>query len=181
MLDRKIGAIRGHFAHVLGERIVRYETAELLLSDGSWVGWPDLPIRLYTESGGLVAISWSRFEDLWLAGDASLPFPIDEAEVRWIINGHDLINAAVGASIRSVRLGRGGMSIGGREVEIWTRLAIELDRGWLEVFNALDENGYAFHAEEPSGTFIACVPPGRSQIPGPDNHSREATSGSATE
>jgi hypothetical protein len=35
---------------------------------------------------------------------------------------------------------------------------IELDRGWLEVFNALDENGYAFHTERPVGIFIPCIP-----------------------
>lgn len=157
MRDRRIKDIQAHFAALIGERIIRYETAELLLADGTWESWPDLPIRLYTESGRVVAISWSRFEDLWLADDLSLPFPIGDTKVRWVVNGLEAINAAVGASIRSVRLGQGEMTIGGRGVEIWTRLVMELDRGWLEVFNALDENGYAFHAEEPSGTFVSCV------------------------
>jgi len=57
-----------------------------------------------------------------------------------------------------VMLGRGEMSIGGKAVEIWTRLVIGLDEGWLEVFNALDENGYAFHVERPAGVFIPCLP-----------------------
>ena len=42
--------------------------------------------------------------------------------------------------------------------EIWTRLVIELDEGWLEVFNALDENDYAYHEDRPAGVFIPCLP-----------------------
>jgi hypothetical protein len=158
MIDRKIEDIRAHFATIIGEEIIRYETAELLLDDGSWEGWPDLPIRLYTGSGRVVAISWSRFDDLWFADGPTLPFPIGDSAVRWVINGLEEINPAVGASIKSVMLGRGEMSLEGEEVEIWTRLVIELDRGWLEVFNALNENGYAFHAERPVGSFVPCIP-----------------------
>ena len=158
MTDRKAEDIQAHFSDFIGERIVRYETAELLLIDGIWASWPDLPIRLYNESGRVVAISWSRFDDLWLADDLSLPFPIGDSTVRWVVNGLEEINSAVGTTIRSVMLGRGEMSIEGTEIEIWTRLVIELDRGWFEVFNALDENGYAFHAEQPSGEFVRCVP-----------------------
>jgi hypothetical protein len=53
-------------------------------------------------------------------------------------------------------LGQGEMAVEGREVEIWTRLMIETDRGWVEIFNALDENGYDLHAEKPAGTFVGC-------------------------
>jgi hypothetical protein len=158
MIDRKVYDIQAHFAVLLGETITRYETAELLLDDGTWDGWPDLPIRLYTGSGKLVAISWSGFDDLWLADDLSLPFSIEDSTIRWANNGIEKLDAAIGASIGSITLGKGEMSIGGREVEIWTRLVIELDRGWLEVFNALDENGYAFHVERPAGVFIPCLP-----------------------
>lgn len=158
MIDRKIEDIRAHFAPAIGEKILRYETAELLLHDGTWGSWPDLPIRLYVGSDRIVAVSWSRFDDLWLADGLSLPFSIGESVVRWVVNGLEEINAAVGASIQSVMLGRGEMTIGRKEVEIWTRLVIELDRGWLEVFNALDENGYAFHTERPDGIFVPCIP-----------------------
>ena len=48
------------------------------------------------------------------------------------------------------------MSIEGTEIEIWTRLLIETDKGWIELFNALDENGYDFHEGQPSGDFISC-------------------------
>lgn len=157
MIDRKIEDIRAHFAPVIGEKILRYETAELL-HDGTWGSWPDLPIRLHVGTDRIVAVSWSRFDDLWLADGPSLPFSIGESVVRWVVNGLEEINAVVGASIQSVMLGRGEMTIGGREIEIWTRLVIELDRGWLEVFNALDENGYAFHTERPDGIFVPCIP-----------------------
>lgn len=42
-------------------------------------------------------------------------------------------------------------------VEIWTRLLIQVDEGWLEVFNALDENGYIFHAARPAGSFVSYI------------------------
>ncbi len=158
MIERKTEDIRAHFAPIIGEKILRYETAELLLSDGTWESWPDLPIRLYVGSNRILAISWSRFDDLWLADGLSLPFSTGNSAVRWVINGLEEINTAVGASIKSVMLGRGEMSINGEDVEIWTRLVIELDRGWLEVFNALDENGYAFDPERPVGTFTPCIP-----------------------
>jgi hypothetical protein len=54
-------------------------------------------------------------------------------------------------------LGRGEMSIEGKEIEIWTRLLIATDRGWLEVSNALDENRYDFHVEMPGGDFVSCI------------------------
>jgi len=49
------------------------------------------------------------------------------------------------------------MSIEGRDIEIWTRLVIQVDGGWLEIFNALDENGYAFQRQKPDGEFLPCV------------------------
>jgi hypothetical protein len=157
MIDHKIGEIRSHFAGVVGARINRYETAELQLDDGTWDQWPDLPIRLYTDTGDVIAISWSRFDDLWIASDLSLPFSIDGSTTRWVSNSIDRINPAVGTSIRSVMLGQGEMTIGGKEVEVWTRLLIQLDKGWLEIINALDENGYDFHIEKPTGDFIPCI------------------------
>ena len=166
MIDRKVSDIQAHFAVLLGETIARYETAELLLDDGTWESWPDLPIRLYTRSNRLLAISWSRFDDLWLADDLSLPFPIEDSTIRWVNNDIEGINAAVGASIESVMLGRGEMSIGGNPVEVWTRLVMGLDGGWLEVFNALDENGYAFHIGRPAGDFIPCLPAGQAPSSG---------------
>jgi hypothetical protein len=157
MTDRKIGEIRSHFAVALGARINRYETAELQRVDGTWDDWPDLPIRLYTDAGTIIAISWSRSDDLWIAGDLSLPFSVEGSTIRWVKNRIDRINAAVGGSIRLVMLGQEEMSNEGRDDEIWTRVLIQLDSGWLEIFNAGDENGYNFHAERPAGNFIACT------------------------
>lgn len=50
----------------------------------------------------------------------------------------------------------GDMRIENREIEIWTRLVIDFVDCWLEVFNALDENGYHLHDEIPSGEFVNC-------------------------
>ena len=156
MIDRKIEEIRSNFAAVIGARIKRYETAELQLDDGTWIPYQDLPIRLHANTGEIIAISWSRFDDLWISRDLSLPFSIEGSTIRWVSHGIERINAAIGSPIRSVMLGQGEMSIGGREVEIWTRLLIQLDNGWLEIFNALDENGYDFHIEKPPGNLIPC-------------------------
>lgn len=147
-----------HFVAIIGETILRYETAELLLVDGTWESWPDFPFRLYTESDRLVAISWSRVDDQWLADDSSLPFSIEDSTIRWVNNDIEGIKTAVGASIESVMLGQGEMSIEENPVEIWTRLVIGLDEGWLEVFNTLGENGDAFHVERLAGVFLACLP-----------------------
>jgi hypothetical protein len=157
MVECKVRDIRERFGPVIGQAILHYETAELLLGDGSWSDWPDLPIRLYTEPGSLVAVSWSRFDDLWLANDTSLPFPTEGSDIRWVVDGIEAITPVIGKAIRSVMLGQGEMLVDGKPVEIWTRLLIRVDGGWLEVFNALDENGYAFHDEMPEGIFIPCL------------------------
>ncbi len=151
--DTKLKSIRSTFASAIGAKLVGYETAELLLTDGTWSPWPDLPIRLRFADGQLISVSWSKFDDLWLANDESVPFSIEEDSVRWIEKGIDRINVCLGSAIRSVWLGQGAMTWGGVEAEIWTRLALEFDIGWLEIFDALDENGYAFHAKRPMGQF----------------------------
>ncbi len=153
----KVSAIQKHFARLIGSRINRYETAELLHDDGTWGSWPDLPIRIYTESNSLISVSWSRFDDLWLANDHSLPFAAVEATTRWIENGVAAPKGCLERTIHGVMLGRGEMSIEGREIEIWTRLVMDLGDRWFEIFNALDENGYDLHTTKPIGEFIDCI------------------------
>lgn len=153
----KVREIQACFSAVIGEKFIRYETAELLLSDDTWNPWQDLPIRLHTHTGKLISIAWSQFDDLWIANDSSLPFSVDVSTTRWVSNSVEKINAALGATIKSVMLGQDEMSIEGSDIRIWTRLLIQVDEHWLEIFNALDENGYDFHTERPIGTFITCV------------------------
>jgi len=156
-IDNRVGAIRRAFGPAIGRRLSSYSTAELLHDDGTWGPWRDLPIRLEWSSGHLVAASWSRFDDLWISTDLSLPFNTEGLTVRWVCNALEGLNRAVGATLQSVALGRGEMSIAGRDIEVWTRMVLQTDRGWLEVFNALDENGYEFHLTPPPGTFVPCI------------------------
>jgi len=142
---------------LIGRRLSQFETAELQLLDGDWVAWPDMPIRLYDDFGGIVSISWSRFDDLWIEPGLGLPFDTDQERLRWVTNGIMSIQPAIGKRMKSVMIGRGEMTWDGREIEIWTRLLIECDGGWLEIFNALDENDYAFHTNMPAGTFLPCL------------------------
>jgi hypothetical protein len=153
----KVDAIRRCIAPLIAARIDRYRTAELLHDDGTWESWPDLPIRIYTDSQLPVSVAWSKFDDLWLANDDSLPFDVDDARTRWIENKIVAINGCLGRTIRGVMLGRGEMSIEDREIEIWTRLVIDLEYRWLEIFNALDENGYELHSSKPTGEFVNCL------------------------
>ena len=117
----------------------------------------NLRIRIYTDSRSLVSVSWSRFGDLWLANDDSLPFAAEDATTRWVENNTSGINDCLGKTIHGVMLGRGEMSIEEREIEIWTRLVIDLVDRWLEIFNALDENGYDLHNTKPTGGFVNCI------------------------
>ena len=141
---------------MIGTTLSAYSTAELLHDDGNWGAWPDLPIRLEWGSR-LTAVSWSKFDDLRIATDASLPFAVDGPSVRWVRNGFPSLNRALGGALLSAALGRGEMSIEGRDIEVWTRLLLQTDRGWLEIFNALDENGYEYHPERPRGLLEPCV------------------------
>jgi len=153
----KVDAIRTHFKPLVGTRLVRYQTAELLHEDGTWQSWPDLPIRIVTDNSSLISISWSCFDDLTLTNDDANPPWVDSATTRWIDNSIEAVNGCLGQMIRGVLLGRGQMSIGDREMEIWTRLIIELEDCWLEVFNALDENGYQLHHTLPNGEMCRCL------------------------
>ena len=156
-VDEKVRDIRRAFGPAIGSRISAYSTAELLHPDGTWDAWPDLPVRLVWGLGEVIAVSWSKFDDLWIATDDELPFSVKGSTVRWVQGTSAHLDRAVGTTIRSVALGRGEMSIEGTDFEIWGRLLIQTESGWLEISNALDENGYAHYPERPSGEFIPCV------------------------
>jgi len=156
-LATKIALVREAMSGLIGKSLTKYETAELLSDEGTWEAWPDLPIRLYTDSETVVSVSWSGFDDLWIEQGMKLPFLAEGVTVRWIQNGISKIQSAVGNVMHAVLLGRGEMSIEGRDLEIWTRLLIECEGGWSAIFNALDENGYAFHTTMPSGSFVKCI------------------------
>ena len=87
----------------------------------------------------------------------SLPFPLGDASIRWVRNSIEKINGVVGGTISAVMIGLGEMSIEGRDVEVWTRLVIRVGDSWLEIFNALDENGYDVHVSMPGGNFNRCI------------------------
>lgn len=60
--------------------------------------------------------------------------------------------AIIGATISGYEAAE--LQLDGRNLD---EIVDPLDKGWLEIFNALDENGYDFHAEKPSGKFIPCI------------------------
>lgn len=157
MIEDKINSIRIACTPLIGKTIERFETAEILHDDGTWDDWPDLPIRIYGDGPKLLSVSWSKFDDLWLSNDTSLPFVAEDATTRWKLNGIARITGIIGRTVQGASIGRGEMSIESRDIEIWTRLLFDLDGVWLEVFNALDENGHDLHVLKPDGEFIDCT------------------------
>lgn len=156
-LEAKQAAIQAAMSGLVDRRLLRYETAELRLDDGTWGAWNDLPIRLYVDDGEVVSVSWSKFDDLWIERGLRLPFSIEGSTVRWVENALPALNQALGQRIFSVSLGTDNRAIADRGFATWTRLLLELESGWLEVFNALDENGYEFYATRPEGRFERCI------------------------
>ncbi len=151
----KIEALRRHFAPLIGNELSAFETAQIKL-DGEWDQWFDLPIRLYFGENALVSVAWSHFDKLFISGDKSQNFPTDGSEVRWVFNSVDEVRDAISGTLKSVSLGLGDVSINNQQIEIWTRLLLEQDKGWLEIFNGLDENAFLFHRTKPAGKFVNC-------------------------
>ena len=157
MVQEKLDLIREYFLPLNGQTIVRFESAEILHDDGTWSEWPDLPIRLFTDHGHAVSICWSRFDDLFIVEGYALPFAVDPETTRWRTNLPEKLGSIIGRKICGTMIGRGEMSIEGKDIPIWTRLVLNLDGTWLEIFNALDENGYELHDSQPDGEFQMCT------------------------
>ena len=155
-LEIIVSNVRAGFRDAIGSTLLTYETAEIRGDDGRWSPWTDLPIRLITSRGN-IAVSWSGFDTLWIRNDRALPFDIEGAEVRWVNDSLAQLNGALGSVIAGVVVGRGQMAIAGKELEVWTRLVVHVGNFWLEIYNALDENGYALHDKMPSGDFLKCL------------------------
>lgn len=159
MVDQsKIDLIRRHFGPLMGKSIVRFQTAESrLLDEDSWFEDTGLPIRIHFESDALIGISWSRFDDLWLANDHSLPCAADPTQTRWIENGAPWMSSCIGKNLRRVLLGKGQMSIEGQGLDIWTRLVLDLGQRFLEVSNGLDDNCFEVHSACPDDGLVDCL------------------------
>src|SRR6185295_6374976 len=101
VLEQRIAEIRRTFEPAIGAMLHRYSTAELLHDDGKWDAWTDLPIRIEWGADGLIAVSWSKFDDLWLRTDASLPFSIEGLTVPWVHNSIDRLFVRVSTGVRT--------------------------------------------------------------------------------
>ncbi|OMQ22172.1 hypothetical protein [Serratia oryzae] len=151
----KAEAIKKVFGTFIGATLIGYSTAEIFVD--RWEPWNDLPIRLAFNNGQIISVAWSKFDDLWLSNDQSLPFDIYDSKVRWIENAFDDLNRLIGGVILSVSLGQDYLELGGEETPLDIHLIIETDRGVMDIFNALDENGYAYLPSRPLNLAL-CVP-----------------------
>jgi len=78
--------------------------------------------------------------------------------IKWVSEENKELDSIIGKEIKSVGLGKGEVTIEGKDIEIWTRLLFELSNGrTLEVFNALDENGIDVINTNVQGEWIKCL------------------------
>lgn len=154
---QKQKAIFDSFKPLIGRPVLSFDTAEMKTQDNTWENWFGLPIRLRFQSDTVISVSWSHFDMLWVSNDTSLPFPTKGIQMRWQSNHLPQLSALAQKTLKDVQLGKGEMSIGEAEFEIWTRLILKFDDQWLEIYNNLDGNAYAIHDSRPEGVFISCV------------------------
>ncbi|HBM3269069.1 hypothetical protein [Klebsiella michiganensis] len=137
----KVNNIYTCFFKLLGKKIIKYETAEIYFDD--WEPWNDLPIRIYFDGDEVISIAWSKFDELWLSNDLTLPFSIEYNQVRWVTNSPKEIRGCLNNRISSVKLGVDYLVIENNKIEVFTHLLVYTTNGILDVFNNLDENGYS--------------------------------------
>ena len=154
----KIELIRERFKPLIGAEFRGYELAQMWCSDEKeWSNWMDVPLFLsFGES--TLSISWEKFDNLSIENGRVLPFSLGGSTVRWLCEGVELLDSLIGQKILGISLAKGHMTLGNADVEIWTRLLIELNNGaTLEIFNALDENGIEVHANGFKETARKCI------------------------
>jgi hypothetical protein len=149
-----------YFHSRIGHPLLRYETAEIRTHDETWEPWNDLPIRLYLGPGAPVCVAWSKTAELWIDVGDALPFPAtgEGDQYRWAANAQPALEPMRGCTYYSAYLGQhASLPPNDLAFGLWNRLLLEFDHGWVEVFNALDENGYAVHAARPDGEWVRCA------------------------
>jgi hypothetical protein len=159
-LHGQIQLVCQYFHSRVGHPLTRYETAAILTHDEMWEPWNDLPIRLHIGPGAPVDVVWMKFCELWIECAEPVPFwqPWVGDGCRWVPNARPAFEPLRGGKLRAACLGRDtNLAPNDLAFNEWNRFLLEFDRGWLEVFNALDENGYAVHAARPDGEWVRCA------------------------
>jgi hypothetical protein len=149
-IEDKLKLVESSFSHLIGKELSGYEIAKVEI-EGVWSYWNDLPIYL-AFGEDVLSISWTQLNELAISQCRTLPFNVSGFTLEWVDDGFDPLDKTVGKKILSVSLGRSEFSLEDNGIEIWTRLFIGLNNGkTLEIFNALDENGYCLHEKEICG------------------------------
>ena len=159
--QEKVDLIKEHFEPLIGSTVQELQTVQLYCdyfdgNEGEWDDWNDQPISLKFSENRFVSVSWSKFDEIWMASEKALSHS-SNMDFRWVTNNNSLLLPIMGQRLSSVWLGQGEMSIEERPIEIWTRLLLEFNNNWLEIYNALDENGYDLHASKPIGEMVRCT------------------------
>jgi hypothetical protein len=157
--QEKVDLIKSYFEPVVGSTIQQLQTVQLFY-DGDvdeWGDWNEQPISLKFSEDRIISVSWSKFDEIWMASEKTLSHRNCSMEFRWVTNSNSLLLPIIGQQLSSAWLGQGEMSMGGSRLEIWTRLLLEFDDNWLEIFNAMDENGYDLHESKPLCEMVRCT------------------------
>ena len=153
---------------LIGKKIEYFETIERFSSESNtWEADASMPIRIFCSNQTVFSFGWWKagsiqvaecespevglvsLGDLTLAEAAAIPLPehgdgtpsnfTSRLGKCWKRDGMKSITGAVGATIQGA-----GLTCGSLRFDLG-------DNNWLEVYNDLGENGYAFYNEEPDG------------------------------
>jgi hypothetical protein len=144
---------------LIGSKLRSYEFAQMWSEDEQeWSDWMDIPVFI-TIGDITLSICWQKFNELAIENGRVLSFSLGGSTVRWLYEGIKAMDSVLGAKVASVSIGREGMSIENKEIEIWTDLLIFLDNGLvINIFNALDENGIeVINENDLSGEYRKCI------------------------
>lgn len=159
-LHGQIQLVCQYFHSRVGLTLLRYETGMLRDAQNSYRSWHEAGIWLHLGPGEPVMVRWSVIELLVVDFDEPLP-PWDESanpDFGSVVNALPELNPLCGCALRAVYLDATDDHWEGASLVLRRpRLLLEFDRGWLEVFNALQENGYTTHATRPDGEWIRCA------------------------
>jgi len=146
--DEQIERNSARLHSLIGRRIIEAWTVWIV--DEDW--FADIPVVIRFDDGTQLEVCWEKFDDLsitWNTIDVeSTPRAWVDRALEWRRNAHLELSSVVGGTVTDVRATKflfttenvvDPTDVG--TVWLTTGIWLETDRGDLQVFNALDENG----------------------------------------
>lgn len=159
LLESKMSDLERVFAPVIGKKLKAIETPELHDEEkDNWEDFREHSVRLYFDGEFAATLAWDKFDELCISPDTKIASCYrNTLTIRWLKNTVTGIERLIDRQLKTVELGKGSMSFGENEFDIWIRILLGFETGYFEIYNALDENGYAVHTVHPDGEFLTCT------------------------